>query len=168
MSKEPYKFDENFVKILLTGTRRDFAIYRNCLIDEMDRRKKHTDAESVRKMVGETVADTKKSRKRHFVGMIIFSLMIVISIIILKKCSHNMIIVIVSAFTILFNTLNLVLNGANFLCESYLLEKYKEAVIVVEKTSRMIEYPEVFKIISNDTKEMLSLKKEKLDEILGF
>jgi len=166
------QFDQAFLELLKSGSRHEQANYRNCIIEEERRRLSHTDFHSLKDMYVSTTKEAKSCRKIALFFAAPSALFVVACV-----CFIPITIGRGLFFLTIVLGLSLVINGMNTLkflrmfgFYNYIYQEFKNqrVAIVSVQSSSDISSPDIFRVIANDTEDILKNKKAKLDEILGL
>ena len=169
---EKMRFDEGFETLLLSGNLHNIANYRNCIIDEERRRANHQSRQSAREIYVSTMEDARMGKKYAAVYMIatwLISLICTICLIINIRNSLWLLAALVGLGA-LFNAGSATKCTGIYLLYRFAYNEFKKGNITVVRQKDKYEktFPEFFSVISEDTEEVLRIKKAKLDEILGL
>ena len=161
------QFDKDFQTFLENGSRSELADYRNCIIQECyERIHQRKDLEPIQRAFGE-VLDEQNARKIRC-GLMAF----VFFLLFLFNCAIAIIVAGAGqTYLVIFNLLVAVVNGVNISMwlKRHAVEKRIYGNLCKTNIHIYYEKPETpFPEISQDSDEALRLKKEVLDEILGF
>ena len=166
------QFDKAFLELIDAGDRRNLATYRNCIIEEEQRREMHQDLNSIKKSYEDTMEVYRGTRNLYALYMAVDILLIIACIVLVMFDISKGFYITAVVMTVIgvVNSMSLVKSIARFRFYQYVYQQFKGGRVVVAraKTEGEMTFPDIFGVISRDTEEVLRHKKAKLDEILGL
>lgn len=166
------QFDQAFVELLKSGSRHEQANYRNCIIEEERRRANHQDLKSIRQRYEDMTKFHKDGRDLTSVSVCLETALIIAGIvfIIVFLVKQQYISAAIMLVLAVLDCLSLRRSLAKFKYFYYSYEQFSngKVAVIVPMTDGGDSFPEIFKVLSLDTEEILRSKKAKLDEILGL
>ena len=170
---EQQVFDKAFEELLKSGNRHDIANYRNCIIEELRTRPKSRDIKKT--IETSTKAIDRKNRGSKifcFIWTLVYVALVVFCFSFGKKCYYNKNMPGLVFFIIvgIYDFVHMILYGREFCRIGQVREEFRTAIVIIPRKMPIItpETSDIYAIINHESENILKLKKEKLDKILGF